>query len=220
MKDLAEVKQDIEKAKNKNNTKEHKIEESFILFLDVSSACTGYCIAAIDFDKNKARLVEAGAIWFDDSWSHQKKYCYIGNAIANYFFIVAGIDYIVLEKYSMNPKKAMGVCVVPEMTGAIKAYAEEHGLTVDSIPPQSWRSKLKIKKDEKGDWKNPTKLKILEEMDVPDRSISNITGNSRNTPSDLYDAVGVALGWLNKMGITKVDKSKTQFNRHVGAINL
>lgn len=213
MKNLDEVKELLGK-----NQDEIKLDNVRILFLDVSSTCTGYTVASVDFEKKKAHFDVAGCIWFNEKWSHQEKYQYIGSAIVNYFFIVENIDYIVLEQYSLNPKRLMGVHVVPEMTGAIKAYAWEHGLSVDSIPPQSWRSFLEIKKNSEGDYKAPTRDKINEMTTIPDEVVSNVTGNTRRTPSDLYDALGVGCGWLGKLGITKWTFN-LRINSHIGALD-
>lgn len=181
---------------------EQKLTGVNILFLDISSACTGYCIVNIDFMEYKASFVKAGAIWLDANWTHQQKYSYIASAVREYFWVVEAVDHIVAEQYSINPKKMMGIHVVPEMQGAIKSAAWENGLKVDSILPQTWRSQLQIKKDmtQAGDkvWKIPTKLKVLEYVDVPEQIMSNITSNERRTPFDLYDAVAIALGWLTK----------------------
>jgi Holliday junction resolvasome RuvABC endonuclease subunit len=198
--------------------KQIEVGSSKILFLDISSSCTGYVVAAIDFKEKKVDFRRAGAIWLDPKWSHQQKYNYMFNALSNYFWVVEGIDYIVVEQYTINSKKMMGVQVVPEMQGAIKAGAWENGVIVDSILPQSWRSTLGIKKNDKKDYKAPTKEKILEYVAVPEQSVSNITKVERKTPSDVYDAFGVAIGWLIRLGLEedKMDFSNMRFNTHVG----
>lgn len=213
MKNLDEVKSLLGK-----NQEEVKMGNVRILFLDVSASCTGYSIASVDFENKNAKFDTAGSIWFDKDWSHQERYHYIGSSITNYFFIVENIDYIVIEQYSLNPKRLMGVHVVPEMCGAIKAFAWEHGLNVDSIVPQSWRSVLKIKKNEKGDYKEPTIKKIDEMVEVPKEVVSNITGNLRKTPNDIYDAIGIGYGWLGKLGISNISFSKMDYNKHIGVI--
>lgn len=198
-----------------------KIEDVNILFLDVSSQCTGYCKVNINFRKKTALVVNAGALWFDPKWSHQEKYSYIFNAIMTYFEIVENIDHIVYEAYSMNIKKRQGLQVVPEMIGAIKVAAAENGIKVTSMPPQTWRSQLKIKpimKGDKRDYKTPTIDLISGFMDVPDKSISNITNNERSTPNDLYDALGLAFGWLTKYEF-KAKHYGCKFNTHIGALN-
>lgn len=211
--------QDLEELKNHLQVeKQIEIGTSNILFLDISSSCTGYTVAAIDFKTKQAQFKTAGAIWLDPKWSHQQKYNYMFNALCNYFWVVQSIDYIVVEQYTINSKKMMGVQVVPEMQGAIKAGAWENGVIVDSILPQSWRSTLSIKKNEKKDFKEPTKDRILERVAVPEHSVSNITGSNRKTPSDVYDAFGIAMGWLIRLGIKEEDMNfdKIKFDAHVG----
>lgn len=188
-----------------------------VLFMDVSSTCIGYSIGKIDFLTKKATIIKAGALWLDQNWSHADKYSFIFHAILDYFWIIQKIDYIVVESYSINPNRMMGSLVVPEMMGAIKVAANEHGIKVDSITPQTWRKQLGIKrvKDVK-DWKEPTKQKILELVNVPEEVISNITDNTRKTPSDLYDAIAVSLGWLKRLGLTNIDTKNVEINPHIG----
>jgi len=195
-----------------------EVGHSNILFLDISSSCTGYVVASVDFKTKKVDFKCAGAIWLDPKWPHQQKYNYMFNALSNYFWIVQNIDYIVVEQYTINSKKMMGVQVVPEMQGAIKAGAWENGVTVDSILPQSWRSTLGIKRNDKKDFKEPTKQKVLEYVQVPEQSVSNITKTNRKTPSDVYDAFGVAIGWLIRLGLEEKNMSfnSIKFNPHVG----
>lgn len=211
--------ENIQDLKNRLHVEKHlEVGSSNILFLDISSSCTGYVIAALDFKTKKIEFKAAGAIWLDPKWSHQEKYNYMFNALCNYFWTVRAIDYIVVEQYTINSKKMMGVQVVPEMQGAIKAGAWENGVIVDSILPQSWRSTLGIKRNEKKDYKEPTKEKILEYVEVPEESVSNITRANRKTPSDVYDAFGVAIGWLLRLGFEEknMDFSQVKFNSHVG----
>lgn len=200
-----------------------KIESVNILFLDISSTCTGYCIANINFQSKKVDFIKSGAIWLDKSdWNRQDKYVYMFNAILNYFWIIEGADYIVVEEYMLNKRKLHGVQVVIEMHGAIKTAAGENGVSVDSILPQTWRAQLGIKavKDAKGkrDFKQPTKEKVAEYLTVPERIVSNITNKERNTPTDIYDAVAIAMGWCKKFGLNKWNFSKMEYNTHLGAL--
>jgi len=206
---------DLEKELEKNG---QVLEGIRVLFLDISSSCTGYAIANLDFKSKSADFQRAGAIWLDPDWSHQEKYSYMFNAIVNYFWVAEAIDYIVVEQYSINPNRMMGVNVVPEMQGAIKTAAWENGVKVSSILPQTWRSQLGIKKDSSGDWKGPTKLKIAQYTQVPIESESNLTRKLRATPSDLYDAMAVGMGWTKKLGFdeSKWKFNNIKFNTHVG----
>src|SRR5215469_1758301 len=59
-----------------------------ILFLDVSSTCTGYSIFTVDFVNRSASLTKAGAIWFSDKLEQDDKCSYMYNMIVNYFNII------------------------------------------------------------------------------------------------------------------------------------
>lgn len=212
-----------------NNVKdiipEVKLGDSRILFLDVSSSCTGYTIAGVDFLNKKATLLKAGCIWLDPNWEHAKKYDYMYNAVQVYFDVVEQADHIIVEQYSVNPDKMSGVLVSPEMHGAIKAAAYSNGVKVTSILPQSWRSILKIKPTvelvggkKKRDFKEPTKNKVLESVTVPPTVTSNITKKERQTPSDVYDAIAICLAWLTKNEF-KINTKDCEFNGHIGALN-
>jgi len=200
-----------------------KLTNSNILFLDISSNCTGFAIMSINFLERKAELIKAGAVWLDANWEHAQKYSYMAGAIQNYFNIVDQVDFIIVEQYSVNPKKMMGINVVSEMQGAIKSAAWDVGLKVQSILPQTWRAALGIKanvtagKDGKNkrDYKAPTKTKVLESVAVPEESISNLTKKPRMTPSDTYDAIAIALGWAKKNNI-RVSAKSCKFDDHVG----
>lgn len=216
IKDLEDLKKELPAQK--------VIEEINILFLDVSSTCVGYAINSINFSNKKAKLTKAGCLWFNPDWSHAEKYHYIFTAIVQYFWIVEAIDYIVVEQYSINPKKMVGINVIPEMMGSIKVAAQENGLKVSSILPQSWRSVLKIKPivtfDKNGkrkrDFKEPAKNYVNNLFQVPEQVVSNITHNKRQTPSDLFDAICIALAWTERLGFIKIDTSSVVINGHIG----
>jgi len=203
-----------------------KVEEVNILFLDVSSACTGYSIMKVNFADKTCQLSSCGSLWLDRKWKDQEKYSYLFKAISQYFWVVGQVDYIVSEQYSINPKKMVGVQVLPEMMGVVKVAAEENGVSVSSILPQTWRSQLGIKPtitlDKNGknkrDYKAPTKEVVLELYEIPERSISNITGKDRATPSDLYDAIAIGLGWTKKYGVGTVVMGDYEVNPHLGAL--
>jgi hypothetical protein len=211
--------QDLETLKKEIEKEGTRIETVNILFLDISSSCTGYSIANINFTTKNVIWKNAGAIWLASEWSHQEKYNYMFHVICNYFWIVESIDYIVVEQYSVNPKKMMGINVISEMQGSIKAAAWENGVKVSSILPQTWRSILGIKKDKaNNDWKKPTKSAILQRVNIPEDIISNITGKTRQTPSDLYDAIAIGLAWLIKLGFEeeKHNFNNIKINSHIG----
>src|SRR5215469_5449028 len=187
-----------------------KVEEVNFLFLDLSSTCTGYSLVQLNFRAKSAKFINSGVIWFDDSMSNQDKYHYIFNAVTNYFNIVGQIDFCVAEAYMINRNKMMGAQVGPELHGALQVALAEIGVKYSTILPQTWRSQLGIKPvvgvNSKGkkerDFKTPTKNYIDSKIsNVPQSVKSNVTGNLRQTPSDLYDALAISLGFLNKLGI-------------------
>ena len=55
---------------------EQKVENITILFLDLSSNCTGYTVVELDFIKKSAKFKKSGAIWFNQDWKNQEKYAY------------------------------------------------------------------------------------------------------------------------------------------------
>lgn len=205
-------------------------KKTSILFLDVSSSCTGYAVAECDWETRSANIKETGALWFDPKWSHQNKYHYIGKAIMEYFYVTGRCDYIVHESYAVNPNQMGGVLVVPEMLGAIKFAAAENGIGIDCIPPQTWRKHCGIKPDvtevkgkKKRDYKEPAKRFVLTKTDIPEKIISNITESERNTPSDVYDACGIAYGWLasfkqilDEPFFRQVKFDNLEINNHIG----
>lgn len=218
---------DLDSLKNDLQEDGQVITAINVLFLDVSSSCTGYSVASVDFGAKTVDWKSAGALWLDPNWSHQEKYSYMFNALSTYFFIVEQIDYIVVEQYSINPKKMAGVTVVPEMHGAIKAGAWENGIKVSSILPQSWRAILKIspnvtldaKGKKKRDYKDPTKKEVESRFtNIPTKIVSNITKKDRQTPSDLYDALAIGLAWLVRLGFEekKHNCSNLKINPHTG----
>lgn len=211
--------EDLQKEIDKNG---QKITTVNVLIMDVSSSCIGYTVCTLDFNTKKAVMKNTGAIWLNPDWPHAEKYSYVYNMILNHFWVVEQVDHICVEQYSINPKKMVGVAVVPEMMGVIKAAGWEHGIKVSSILPQTWRSILGIKpdvtKNSKGknerDYKAPAKRYVDNIMTVPPQIKSNITQISRQTPSDLYDSVCISIAWLKKLGLT-TDVSNVKINPHI-----
>lgn len=202
---------------------EVRLGNSKILFLDVSSSCTGFSVASVDFLNRKAEMTKAGAIWFGSSWDHPRKYDYVYNMIQNYFDVQEQIDLIIVEQYSVNTDKMSGVLVSPELHGVIKAAAFSNGVKVTSILPQSWRALLQIKPTitmvgtkKKKDYKTPTKDYINSLYSVPDEVLSNITGKLRQTPSDVYDAMAIGEAWLQKYNIKTIERSNCTYDSHIG----
>lgn len=197
---------------------EQKVDSINILFLDLSSSCTGYTIVKLDFTNKKATFKKAGAIWFDPDWKNQEKYAYVFNAIVNYFNIVDQIDFCICEAYMLNPKKRMGSLVGPEMHGAVQVALAEIGVTYMTMPVQTWRKHLGVKKDASGDYKAPTKVEVEKLITLPAEIKSNITGSTRTMPNDLVDALGIALGTLKKWNISNFDFSKIEFQSDIGVV--
>lgn len=224
MENLETIRQGIERAKQEKGIPQVLIKNVGILFLDVSSTCTGYTIAVLNLgDRSQpVTIKKSGCLWFGSDWDHQTKYSYIFNAVLTYFEVVENIDLIIHEQYSVNKDRMAGVMVVPEMIGAIKVAAKENGVKVDCIPPQTWRAQIGLKPitvNGKRDYKTPCK-EIMNKLfgKVPEEVISNITKKLRATPSDVYDSMGVCLGWLKKNGYNKIDYSQVEYNSHIGTL--
>lgn len=222
---MADNVETVEELKSQVGEDGQVIKTINVLFLDISSTCTGYCIANIDFGTKIVKWTRAGAIWLDNDWEHPVKYNYMFHVISNYFWVAEQVDYIVVEQYSFNKNKMMGVQVVPEMQGAIKCAAEENGVKISSILPQTWRKLLEIKPNitmqgtkKSRDYKEPTKNKVQSYVKIPDEIVSNITGKTRGTPSDLYDALAIGLAWTKRLGFPedKFDFSEMKVNNHIG----
>ena len=214
---------DLDKLKDNIKVGE-RVTDVNILFLDISTSCTGYSIAKINFEKKTVEWKKAGVLWLPTKGDNQDKFCYMYNAIVNYFWIVEQIDYIVAEEYRLNPKKLHGAQVVVEMHGVIKAAAGENGVRVDTILPQTWRSQLGIKgvpnvKKTGKDYKQPTMDKVSEYLTLPLKSTSNITNNERKTPDDLADAIAIGLGWCKKFGLDQWEFNTVEYNTHIGVVN-
>lgn len=208
----------IEDLNNLKDIFEQKIDKVNILFLDLSSACTGYSVVTLDFVAKSASFKKSGAIWFNNEWKNQEKYSYIFNAIVNYFNIVDQIDFCVCEAYMLNPKKRMGSLVGPEMHGAVQVALAEIGVTYMTMPVQTWRKHLGVRKDSTGDYKNPTKIEVEKFVKLPEEIMSNITRSMRSLPNDLVDAIGISLGTLKKWGITNIDFSNMKVQEDIQGI--
>ena len=189
----------------KDNIPEHKLEDCKFLFLDASSSCTGYAIAKVDFINKKSEIIKAGAIWFDPKWEHAQKYDYMYGVIQTYFEVAEQIDFIVMEQYSVNPSKGVGIMVSPELAGVIKAAAWSNNVKVRSYVPQSWRKDCGIKPafvNGKKDFKAPAKAFVEGFVKLPEELVSNVTGKPRQAPSDIYDAICLGYGWLKRQELS------------------
>jgi hypothetical protein len=195
------------------------------LFLDLSSSCSGYAIASFTTVEGAplCTIHRAGAIWFDDKWDHGQKYHYIVSRIMEEFHVQDGIVEIIYEKYSVSFSQRAGCLVVPEMIGAIKCATKDvlgTAIGIEDFAPQSWRKELGIKPlvvDGKRDYKTPVKNAINEifPLQVPQQIQSNITNKLRSTPHDLYDALGICIGWHKKLGVHAFSLDINAFNEGV-----
>jgi hypothetical protein len=184
-----------------------------VLYLDISSTCTGFVVAQLDNVTKIASITKVGVLWFKDEWEHGQKYKYLRDFITDAAYIHYKVNDIVSEKYFCNPNGGMGTAVVSEATGAVKSacFDVEPNLGFYDIGPPSWRSILGIKKDKtytgSKAWKEPTKVRVEEILGIklPERVISNINGKERKCPTDLWDALGICLAWLSspENGCTK-----------------
>ena len=170
-------------------------------------------------------IARAGVMWFGADWENGKKYFHLQDAIMGDFYTTNAITDIIYESFHVNPKQVGNSLVVPEMIGAMKACVYDvmgMPLGVEDMSPTAWICKLGIKPlkspkmDKNGvqettkagkprfnnDWKTPVinYMDILFDNQIPQRLKSNITGNVRATPNDLYDALGITIAWHKKFG--------------------
>lgn len=211
------------------------IGDSHRVFLDLSSTCSGYAIAKMA--GSKCTIVRVGAVWFGDDWSHGQKYAYMHNLISNEFYVVNAITDIIYEKYSIDVNQMNNCLVVPEMIGAIKAAAfdvSSEPLGVEDIAPTQWRKILGIQPDitpklnkdgsrqltKRGspkvskEWKQPA-IRFIDAQfpdQVPKKIQSNVTGNLRATPHDLYEAMCICMAWHKKFGVKEFSVNKGAFD--------
>ena len=201
--------------------------ESYRLFLDISSACTGYCVAKIqkgrtqNLSDSTCEIVRAGAFWFPKTMNTQQKAYYIYRIITDDFYIVSAITDIVYERFSFNTKQPAGSLVLPQLIGAVMVASQDIPslpMGVEEIPPQTWRSQCGIKyvtgEDGKRDYKTPTIEHFRKEHGkaIPEKIYSNVTGKERQVPHDCFDALGICEGWHRKMGINKFKIKDGAFN--------
>lgn len=201
---------------------EQSMGDSYRLFLDMSSTCTGYTVAK--FAGKKCTIARCGVMWFPNDWTNAQKYHHVHQAIGEFYTINAVTD-VIYESYHVNPNQVGNSLVVPEMIGAMKAATCDvwgMPLGTEDISPTAWRGILGIKPiktpklDKNGkqkttrtgramydrDYKTPTKEYVDKALGnvIPDKLISNVTGNPRSTPSDLYDSLAICLAWHKKFG--------------------
>lgn len=206
----------------KENAPETQMGDSYRLFLDISSTCTGYTVAK--FEGRKVTISRLGVMWFENDVDNGAKYHQLHQSVGEFYTINAITD-IIYEAYHVNPNQVGNSLVVPEMIGAMRAACHDvWGMPIgtESMGPTAWRGVLGIKPiktpklDKKGvqkktkngrpmydrDYKTPTKAYLDKMFDnqIPPTLASNITGNARTTPSDLYDSLAICVAWHKKLG--------------------
>jgi len=213
---------DIQKVMDQ--AKEVDMGDCYRLFLDLSSTCTGYVIAKME--GRKCIISRLGVMWFGNNMENGEKYFTLQQAITCEFYVINAITDVIYESYHVNPSQVGNSLVVPEMIGAMKACLYDVSsmpLGVEDMSPTAWRGQIGLqplktpKLDSQGnqlrtkkgrpmfdrDYKTP----IINYMDtmfdnqIPKTIKSNVTGNLRGTPSDLYDALGLCAGWHKKFGV-------------------
>jgi Holliday junction resolvasome RuvABC endonuclease subunit len=189
----------------------------FVLCLDASSSCTGYSKILVDGDS--VVISSVGCIWFGVDWDHGQKYNYLYDLLHKEFSDIGGL---VVEQYSVNMTKGNGILVSPELHGIIKLFANQMGIKMEYIAPQTWRSVLGIKaikvKNKKGkekrDFKVPTAEYVSGIVNIPETMTSNITKKERQTPNDVTDAIALSFAWVKRNKLKIVD-NQCQFNDYI-----
>lgn len=210
---------DIQKVMD--DAKQVDMGDCYRLFLDLSSTCTGYVIAKME--ARKCIISRLGVMWFGANMENGEKYFRLQQAITCEFYVINAITDVIYESFHVNPKQVGNSLVVPEMIGAVKACLYDVSsmpLGVEDMSPTAWRGQIGLKPiktpklDGKGNqektkrgqprFNNDFKVPIVNYMDkmfdnqIPKTIKSNVTGNVRATPSDLYDALGLCVGWHKK----------------------
>lgn len=210
-------------SKIEDKVSQSNLEDTYRAFFDLSSTCTGYVVAKME--GRKCTISRAGVMWFGDNWEHGRKYFQLQSFITDQLYVVNAITDVIYEQYNIDPKNVGNCLVVPEMIGALKACLYDIAsmpLGCESIPPTAWRKKLGVTSDKTlavdkfghqiltssgklkytNDWKSPV-IRYMNDLFpglIPQKLVSNVTGKTRAVPNDLYDALGVCIGWHKKFG--------------------
>lgn len=214
------------------------VDQTRILFLDPSSSCTGFAMVAVNSARKEAEIISAGPLWFGNDWDQGKKLRYLFSAIRNYFFILnQGVSEVVCEEYFFprggKNAKITGSTVVPEMIGVacLAAADEDPALDFTKVSAQAWRNLIGVKADVSDhptevdgrtgkpkkvkDFKTPVARFVKQHINVPDEFTSNITGNTRQTPDDVTDVLGMVIGVLKSRGYTKITAQTGWDQKHL-----
>jgi Holliday junction resolvasome RuvABC endonuclease subunit len=231
---------DFEKQKRDSNST--YLDQTRILFLDPSSTCTGFAMVGINQVRKEVEILSAGPLWFGADWNEGKKLRYLFGAIRNFFFILnQGVSEVVCEEYFFpragKNSKITGSTIVPEMIGVVclAAADEDPALDFKKVSAQAWRKLLDVKPDvtehptEKDRWGKPKKIKDYKTpvaryvngiLKVPTEFTSNITGNTRQTPDDVTDVLGMAIGVLRSRGFTTFKAQPGWDQKHLAVKEL
>lgn len=222
-----------------DNAPEIDSGESYRLFLDISSTCTGYTVAK--FSGRKCTIVRAGAMWFPSDCENGQKYYQLAQSIGEFYTVNAVTD-IIYESYHVNPSQVGNSLVVPEMIGAMRASCYDvfgQPIGCEEFSPTAWRGVLGIKaiktykldkegkqiykKTKKGmqpvverDFKTPTidYLNVMFDNKIPKTLKSNITGNFRSVPNDLHDSIAICVAWHKKLGVKEFEIAENAIDGH------
>lgn len=172
-----------------------------ILFLDISSTCTGYCLA------DSGKIIKVGAYWFHKDDGIVQKARKLGEFVQD-LIDTHGVESVIYERFSFNMKNPNGSLSCPQLQGAV--FANTRGtFFVGDITPQTWRKHCGLKKAKTEDWKQVTEAHFRALYDIPEKIESNVTGNLRTTPSDYFDALGMCIGW-HKMNELEIEWEKEE----------
>lgn len=167
-----------------------------ILFLDISSTCTGIVVASKEGRTITHHKIDA--MWFGTKETMEQKCRRIYRTVIN-LDEEYKLEKVVFERYSANMNRRSGMLVCPMLQGAVLAAVGKLELPYDEITPQTWRKNCGIKsRKELGQslqWKIPTKEYFDKKMTIPEMIESNITNKLRQVPFDLYDALGICEGY-------------------------
>jgi len=167
-----------------------------ILFLDIGSICTGFCLVSFNPEKSKAsKIEEVGFVKFDIKLPHGYRYKKMAELITDEFYI-KGINRIVAESFRFNPKNPSGCLAPVQMHGAIMAACYETGTVIDfeTVEVSTWKKKLIGNgRAEKSEIEYFIKTMY---PNLPKKAKNPHTKKENKTPQDVYDVLGITSYWL------------------------
>jgi len=180
------------------------MEKNNIAFLDLSSTCVGYAIG--NWELRNAEIIDVGIMKWKNKVSHGEKYIHLMRKITNEWAIYHNIGSLVIERYSINPKRMMGCLVCAELHGVCKAAAYEivPPLDIALVTPNQWK-KLVVGHGRADKSQVKKKIRELYPEKIPPKIINPATGKIIRTPSDLFDAVAIATYWFKEAGCENIE---------------